>query len=343
MRDSLFAAMDLVTGDAPRDVSEEAALAAWRALFFVVPVVSTTFASLPRMFAHLGRETLGWLLIDEAGQAAPQEAVGSLWRARRAVIVGDPLQLKPVVTLPFRGQQGIRSEYAASETWLPKSATAQELADRHNRWGTNLLRGERSIWVGAPLQVHRRCSDPMFTISNKIAYNEMMIHGGDPKPRGDLPPSRWINVTGAARGHYKPVELAEAKQLIDDLLTGSTDRPLTPSDIIVISPFRDVARELSQLNRYFGRNLRAGTVHTAQGKQARVVLLVLGGNPRRPGAKRWAASEPNLVNVAASRAKERLYVIGDEAAWSSYNYFDVMAEALAAETDRSDISSHGSR
>ena len=165
----------------------------------------------------------------------------------------------------------------------------------------------------------------------------------DPKPRGDLPPSRWINVTGAARGHYKPVELAEAKQLIDDLLTGSTDRPLTPSDIIVISPFRDVARELSQLNRYFGRNLRAGTVHTAQGKQARVVLLVLGGNPRRPGAKRWAASEPNLVNVAASRAKERLYVIGDEAAWSSHNYFDVMAEALAAETARCDTSSHSSR
>jgi superfamily I DNA and/or RNA helicase len=266
-----------------------------------------------------------------------------VWRARRAVIVGDPLQLKPVVTLPFRGQQGIRSEYAVSEKWLPKSATVQELADRHNRWGTNLLRGARSIWVGAPLQVHRRCSDPMFTISNKIAYNEMMIHGADPKPKGDLPPSRWINVTGSARGHYKPVELAEAKQLIDDLLAGSTDRPLTPSDIIVISPFRDVASELSQLKTHFGRTLRAGTVHTAQGKQARVVILVLGGNPQRPGAKRWAASEPNLVNVAASRAKERLYVIGDKAAWSSYNYFDVMAEGLAGQTDSSVATSHRSR
>jgi hypothetical protein len=70
------------------------------------------------------------------------------------------------------------------------------------------------------------------------------------------------------------------------------------------------------------------------------VTLLLGGNPQRPGAKRWAASEPNLVNVAASRAKERLYVIGDLAAWSSYNYFDVMAEALAAETYRSSTTSH---
>jgi AAA domain len=109
MRDSLFAAMDLVTGNALPDVTEEAALAAWRALFFVVPVISTTSASLPRMFRHLGREALGWMLIDEAGQAAQQEAVGALWRVRRAVIVGDPLQLKRVVALPFREQQAIRA------------------------------------------------------------------------------------------------------------------------------------------------------------------------------------------------------------------------------------------
>jgi hypothetical protein len=330
MRDSLFAAMDLLTGDAPPEVPEHAALAAWQALYFVVPVVSTTFASLPRMLRHLGREALGWMLIDEAGQAAPQEAVGALWRARRAVIVGDPLQLKPVVTLPFRGQQGIRAEYGVSEKWMPKLATVQELADRHNCWGTYLQRRERSMWVGAPLQVHRRCSEPMFTISNTVAYDGMMIHGSDPTPNGALPPSRWINVIGPASGHYKPVELEQAKQLIGSLLAGLTDCPLTPTDIIVISPFRDIARELSKLRQHFGHNMRAGTVHTAQGKQARVVILVLGGDPRRPGAKRWAASEPNLVNVAVSRSKERLYVIGDEAAWSCHDYFDVMAQELAA-------------
>nr|AEF32087.1 putative DNA helicase related protein [uncultured bacterium AB1650] len=39
-----------------------------------------------------------------------------------------------------------------------------------------------------------------------------------------------------------------------------------------------------------------------KGEQADVVVLVLGSAPDRPGARRWTASRPNLLNVAVSRA-----------------------------------------
>ena len=70
----------------------------------LVPVISTTLASAESMFAVCGPGTIGWLLLDEASQAMPQAAAGILNRARRAVILGDPRQLMPVVTtvvLPY--------------------------------------------------------------------------------------------------------------------------------------------------------------------------------------------------------------------------------------------------
>lgn len=56
-----------------------------------------------------------WLLIDEAGQATPQNAVGALWRTKRVVAFGDPLQLEPVNTLPFRAEQVLRKEIGVDE------------------------------------------------------------------------------------------------------------------------------------------------------------------------------------------------------------------------------------
>ncbi|TCN55888.1 AAA domain-containing protein [Rhodococcus sp. SMB37] len=323
MRQSMHGAMDVVAGNAPHDLDPAAVADAWRTLFFVVPLVSTTFASFDRVFRGLGREALGWLLIDEAGQATPQNPVGAIWRSRRTVVVGDPLQLEPVVTLPFRAQQAVRGAFGVDERWLPGRSSTQSIADRLTRWGTTLRGDDEPIWVGAPLRVHRRCAEPMFSVVNTIAYGGTMIHGGNPQPDGDLPPSQWYDVTGTSNGHFVQAEHDRLVELLEDLV--SREHPM--DDVIVLSPFRDVARRLAGLrSRYDG--ITAGTVHTAQGREAKVVVLVLGGDPAREGAKRWASSKPNLVNVAVSRAKQRLYVIGDRAAWSRHPRFDVLAREL---------------
>lgn len=50
---------------------------------------------------------------------------------------------------------------------------------------------------------------------------------------------------------------------------------------------------------------------------------MLGG--ARPGARDWATRTPHLLNVAASRAKRRLYVIGERSLWAPLPHFDVLA------------------
>ena len=60
----------------------------------------------PRCSAVSAPSRIGWLLIDEAGQAPPAGGRGDL-AAKRTVVVGDPMQLEPVVTLPWGGQQAL--------------------------------------------------------------------------------------------------------------------------------------------------------------------------------------------------------------------------------------------
>ncbi|OJU86549.1 MAG: hypothetical protein BGO13_03875 [Burkholderiales bacterium 66-5] len=76
---------------AGKPMPQDLAQLALDSLCLVVPVVSTTFAATPGMFTQLGRESIGWLLVDEANTALPSFAAGALWKARRALVVGEPV------------------------------------------------------------------------------------------------------------------------------------------------------------------------------------------------------------------------------------------------------------
>jgi hypothetical protein len=326
---NLNAMMDILDGKGrPKD--QAAILAAWQTLFLVVPVVSTTFASAGRMFTGLGRESLGWLLVDEAGQAAPQNTAGALWRCQRAVIVGDPLQLEPVVTLPWGGQRALLEEFNIAPVWAPSRSSAQQLADRLAIAGTSLPGpvGE-DVWVGAPLRVHRRCDRPMFEVSNTIAYNGLMVFGTPVDRKPFYARNAWIDVRSSIGGDNWIQ--AEGDQL-RKVLAGLRDNGgVQAEQVRVISPYRVVAEKCRAifLDAFPGTghddlDQWIGTVHKMQGREADAVILVLGGDPGKPGSRRFARETPNLLNVAVTRAKRRLYVIGNQETWGRERYFSTL-------------------
>ena len=336
VRGNLNALMDILAGREPRPRAATTR-AAWQTFFLVVPVVSSTFASIDRLFAGFGRESLGWLLIDEAGQAAPQQAAGAIWRARRTVAVGDPLQIEPVVTMPWGGQQALSRLYGVAAEWAPSRTSVQRLADQAAPYGTWLRTatpdGSGRVWVGTPLRVHRRCDRPIFDVCNRIAYDRLMVYGTAaraPFHGHDV----WYDVRGpSARGHWIP---AEGDALLDTL-TRLKAAGVPAAAIRVISPFRQVVRgALAIHGEVFPdgsipsgqRETWVGTVHRMQGREADVVVLVLGGQPDRPQARSWAAERPNLLNVAVSRARRRLYVIGNRELWKPLPFFGELAGSL---------------
>ena len=109
--------------------------------------------------------------------------------------MGDPLQLEPVVTLPLTAQNALRRHFNVSERWIPSWTSVQMLADRMTPVGTILPHNEKSLWVGSPLRVHRRCDNPMFNISNQIAYDGLMVLGTPTRAPINLPDSCWYHVS----------------------------------------------------------------------------------------------------------------------------------------------------
>ncbi|MBN3815774.1 hypothetical protein G3N57_03785 [Paraburkholderia sp. Se-20369] len=344
---NLFAISKLLGGARLENPAD--AVPVWQSLFMMVPVVSSTFASFARQFRGMGPGSIGWLFIDEAGQAVPQAAVGALWRARRAMVVGDPLQIEPVFTVPTTLINALAdlSPHTLDGRYSPAKVSVQRLADDANPFGTHVaVDGEDPLWIGSPLRVHRRCVDPMFTIANRIAYHDKMVFGLTSRSPGDdrlnLGDSAWVDVRGKTDDRQAvPQQVDVVARLIVRLYATSGTLP----PLYVISPFKAVKRALLKrlqridwetetgrpaprkavLARW--RDTRIGTVHTFQGKEESTVVFVLGADHDNAGSASWAASRPNLLNVAVTRAQHRLFVVGDASLWGRLAYFgDALSE-----------------
>ena len=64
------------------------------------------------------------------------------------------------------------------------------------------------------------------------------------------------------------------------------------------------------------------------GKEADMVILCLGvdSSDRGNGAIGWASEKPNILNMAVTRAKNRLYIVGDAKRWSGRPFFKTAYE-----------------
>lgn len=338
LRQNLGAALQVLDGKGLGDPAKDTLIPdLWSSLFLVVPAMSTTFASVGTMLGRMPPASLGWLLVDEAGQASPQQAVGAVMRADRAIVVGDPIQVPPVVMLPERLTSAICRTFGIDAgRFSAPAASVQTLADDATAWFAEFPARLGSRTVGVPLLVHRRCSEPMFGIANRVAYENLMVQAKTPKAsaiRDLLGPSCWIDVAGSGTDKWCPDEGRAAVALIERIVSAGF-KP----DLYTVTPFVQVADGLRRMIResaILGAKIpdldgwsyeRVGTIHTVQGREAEAVIFVLGApNDDQTGARAWAGKEPNLLNVAVTRAKEAVYVVGNRRLWRSAGVFDALS------------------
>ena len=129
----------------------------------------------------------------------------------------------------------------------------------------------------------------------------------------------------------------ELEWMSRELRALESDRRFRHASVFVLSPFRSVADAAASIVRSLRLRsivVRADTVHAFQGQEADIVFLVLGSTPGEAGKRqrRWAASPVNLINVAVTRARRDLVVIGNYEEWTAEPVFRLVSEHLKRET-----------
>ncbi|WP_309095529.1 AAA domain-containing protein, partial [Streptomyces sp.] len=261
------------------------------------------------------------VVIDEASQCSIPSVLPLLFRARRALIIGDPMQLGHIPGVSPQQERQARTRAGLSAAQLEHHRLTYHV---HSSYHAAEQHGAGALL----LDEHYRCHPRIADVVNGHCYGGRLrvltdvrrqVPAHDPVGAADpAPVLGWVDVPsgGSARGgdgrSWRNAAEAEAvRRVVDGLLAG-----LPPDATVgVVTPFRAQKEALARMWRDDDR-VRVGTVHTFQGGQRDVMVLSPVAAPNTPPrTTHWVASQVNLWNVAVTRAKSQLITVGGLAFW----------------------------
>jgi GTPase SAR1 family protein len=312
-----------------------------RLLSMAYPVSTSTLAAVTNMFPGVFPNrisTYQTILADEAGMIAVNDLVPALRRADRAIVVGDPKQLSPIVSMDETFLDSLKNEYK-EEFWEKFSPSC--VSAFHRAAGTN-VGGYKATGRGIVLDEHRRCSPQIADLFIKVAeYEGLKVC--TPVPKGKAFKNikeqglMFFDVKNFDTNGFKKVNETEM-DVIDKLLNRLQNAGYNlKKDVGIITPYKD--QEVSLIRRFGERvdhnpneEAKIGTVHKFQGVEYKVVIFSSVVS-RDSDSLAFINLEPSLINVAVSRAKESFIAVGDYDKLTKdkkENYIGIMAEHMKA-------------
>ncbi|MEY4505161.1 MAG: hypothetical protein RL154_1458, partial [Pseudomonadota bacterium] len=300
----------------------------------IFPIVATTCNSFTGVISKrqdkefvIPKDYFDFLMIDEAGTILPSK-MPILYSAKKVMLFGDTLQLKPVCSFTKTTERKLMSFFIKDTSDLKNAATYFSCASnpRHEEtifnnsmdiannstnflipYNNSALDGD--IW----LKEHYRCKDNIAKIANEIAYSgEMVLCAGN---GGYL---EFVECGGSKDvDKTNKVEVESIFEYIEQqkdkfCTMFNIEQQKYYESIGIITPFSN--QELAIKNRFSDISITVGTVHKFQGSARDIIIFSTVYNKDDIGKTDsffFNKEYPDLINVAITRAKKAFIVFGN--------------------------------
>ena len=244
-------------------------------------------------------------VIDEASQCDPVSMIPALFRSKRAMIIGDPEQFKPITSITRKRDLMLMKESFGNSKDIPYSFSYS------NHSAYDIV---AQVVSSKMLKSHFRCESGIASFFNEAFYNgELRVFTSSAKLNfpiclADRSSFQWRDVKD---GLAKQIETAVtiSHQIIESGYTGT---------IGIISPLSAVVTDIQNACTRIGitanPKLKIATAYGFQGGECDTIIFVSAYTPDMRRGAAWyctAVENRNIYNVAVSRAIACFIMIGD--------------------------------
>lgn len=257
----------------------------------IFPIIATTCISAHRLGEP--EPLFDMVIMDEASQCNTAVSLVPILRGSSLMLVGDPQQLSPVILLDELVNEKLKRRYCVSEEYDYCKNSIYKVYLACDAVSDEIL-----------LHNHYRCHPRIIEFNNRKYYNSrLQIRTESQEPV----PLEYMDIQDT-RANVKNTAPAEARA-VAEYAARNRDR-----SIGVITPFVNQKQLIEQALKEEGvTNVTCGTVHAFQGDEKDVILFSTAiTDQTQAGTYEWLKNNRELINVATSRARDKLIVLGSQ-------------------------------
>lgn len=288
----------------------------------VLKIWSSTLKSIRRTFP-LSPGIFDYVIFDEASQVDLPSAAPALYRAKRAVVVGDPMQLTHIAGITRDMDKALAKVHSLTEE--------KEIYPSKTRYcDISLYKSAENSLTHKPILLtnHYRSEDQIIALCNQTFYAgrlKIMSNLNYSRYPNNLPRGvQWINCTGEVFKHpagsrINFIEAEKVNRIYHNVLEKVCGTNLSIGVVTPYSRQQDaIAKKIIESTPSYSEiedrhNVRVLTAHKFQGSERDIMIFSVVLASRGNGnSDRWYNIYPQILNVALSRARYLLYIVGDK-------------------------------